>query len=99
MEIIFNSTLSLSGIFLAVIGILISIYWSGQATGGTKRAIKLLLFAVTALLVLSTFSCMMAFAYLAFQSKYLVFYILSSFFSIIYLIAICSIALVIVSIK
>lgn len=98
-NLIVNATLSLSGVFLAVIGILIAIYWSGSLAGETKTAIKWFLIVVTALSILSAISCLVAFAHFLFGFDILFAPMLILFFSTIYFGIVCTIMLVKLSVK
>lgn len=98
-NLIVSATLSLSGVFLAVIGILIAIYWSGSLTGETKRAIRWFLFVVTALSVLNATSCLAAMAHFLFGFDFLLVPMLALFFSTIYFDIVCTIMLVTLSVR
>jgi hypothetical protein len=96
--LIMNSTLSLSGIFLAVIGILIAIYWSNALSSEIRRSIKLLLVAITFLTVLSGVTCLVAFVGLLFETQEVILPLVVLFFSTIYFFITSTVMLVWISV-
>ncbi len=96
--LIMNSTLSLSGIFLAVIGILLAIYWSNALSAEIRRSIKMLLVAITTLTVLSGVTCSVAFAGLLFESQDVILPLVFLFFSTIYFFITSTVILVWISV-
>lgn len=92
-SLVVSSTLSLSGILFAVIGILVAIYWSGTLAGNTKVRIKGLVIILAAISILSTIACLLAFAQILTNESLLILPTLMLFISVIYFSIIATILL------
>jgi hypothetical protein len=78
-KIILNASIGLTSFLIAVVGILISIYWSPSITSTGRKELRPLIWWLISIICISTFASFAALSYNLYDAEFLFIWILISF--------------------
>ena len=78
-KLILSASIGLSSFLIAVVGILISIYWSSQTTDTGRKELRPLIWWLISIICISTFASFAALSYNLYDVEFLFIWILISF--------------------
>ena len=84
-ELILNASIALTSFLIAVIGILISIYWSPNTAASGRTALRILIWCLTMIICTTTFVSFATLSYNLYDIEYLFIWILIIFSAALYM--------------